>query len=81
MGFIPKSEAPPHYHTYEEAIYIVEGRGVMWADGKEAPVARGACIYLPRQVRHSMRNFEDEPIRLLGVFHPSGSPAARYDDD
>ncbi len=81
IGFIPKSEAPPHYHTYEEAIYIVEGRGVMWADGKEAPVAPGTCIYLPRQVRHSMRNFEDEPIRLLGVFHPSGSPAASYDDD
>jgi mannose-6-phosphate isomerase-like protein (cupin superfamily) len=80
IGFIPKSEAPEHYHTYEEAIYIVEGRGVMWADGKEASVAAGSCIYLPRQVKHSVKNFDDAPIRLMGVFHPSGSPAVRYDD-
>ena len=69
-----------HHHTYEEAIYIIEGRGVMWADGKEAPVAPGTCIYLPRQVKHTMKNFEEAPIRLMGVFHPSGSPATRYDD-
>ncbi|MAM84940.1 MAG: hypothetical protein CL489_04580 [Acidobacteria bacterium] len=80
IGFIPKSEAPVHHHTYEEAIYIIEGRGVMWADGKEAPVAPGTCIYLPRQVKHTMKNFEEAPIRLMGVFHPSGSPATRYDD-
>jgi mannose-6-phosphate isomerase-like protein (cupin superfamily) len=80
IGFIPKSEAPVHYHTYEEAIYIVEGHGVMWADGKEAPVEPGSCIYLPRQVKHSMKNLDDAPIRLMGVFHPSGSPAVRYDD-
>ena len=52
----------------------------MWADGKEAPVAPGTCIYLPRQVKHTMKNFEEAPIRLMGVFHPSGSPATRYDD-
>jgi mannose-6-phosphate isomerase-like protein (cupin superfamily) len=81
MGVIPPSEAPPHYHTYEEAIYIVEGRGVMWADGAEAPVEAGSCIYLPRGVRHSLKNDGDVPIRLLGVFHPAGSPAARYGED
>tara|TARA_B100000745_G_scaffold56822_3_gene33699 strand:- start:128 stop:796 length:669 start_codon:yes stop_codon:yes gene_type:complete len=80
LGHIPKSEAPAHHHTYEEAIYIVEGRGVLWANGKEASVAPGSCIYLPRQVKHSMKNLEDTPIRLMGVFHPSGSPATSYDE-
>ena len=81
MGFIPKSEAPPHSHTYEEALYIVEGSGIMWADGKQEFVGPGTCIYLPRKVSHSLKNFGEVPIRLLGVFHPSGSPAATYDDD
>lgn len=78
LGVIPPSEAPPHYHTYEEAIYILEGSGRMWADGQEAPVYPGSCIYLPRGVSHSMKNDGTRPIRLLGVFHPSGSPAASY---
>ena len=81
IGLIPTSEAPPHYHTYEEALYVVEGRGVMWADGKEDPVEPGTCIYLPRQVSHSLKTLEATPIRLLGVFHPSGSPAVRYGDE
>jgi mannose-6-phosphate isomerase-like protein (cupin superfamily) len=53
----------------------------MWADGKEEPVEPGTCIYLPRQVNHSLKNLEATPIRLLGVFHPSGSPAVRYGDE
>jgi mannose-6-phosphate isomerase-like protein (cupin superfamily) len=78
LGVIPPSEAPPHYHTYEEAIYIIEGHGTFWADGQEAPIGPGSCIYLPRGVPHSTRNTGDVPLRLLGVFHPSGSPAVSY---
>ena len=28
IGCIPPSEAPTHYHIYEEALYIVEGNGI-----------------------------------------------------
>jgi len=78
IGVVPPSEAPPHYHTYEETIYIIEGRGLFWAEGDEAPIGPGSCIYLPRGVSHSTKNTGDVAIRLLGVFHPSGSPAANY---
>ncbi|HXG92463.1 MAG TPA: cupin domain-containing protein [Blastocatellia bacterium] len=80
IGVIPPGRASMHHHTYEEAIYIIEGRGRVWTDGGSAEFEAGASIYLPRGVSHSLENTGATDIRLLGVFHPSGSPAARYDD-
>jgi mannose-6-phosphate isomerase-like protein (cupin superfamily) len=80
VGVIPPGRAPMHHHTYEEAIYILEGEGRVWTEGGVAQFGAGASIYLPRGVSHSLENTGSTNIRLLGVFHPSGSPAARYDD-
>lgn len=32
-------------------------------------------------VLHCLENPGPSPIRLLGVFYPSGSPGAAYEDD
>jgi mannose-6-phosphate isomerase-like protein (cupin superfamily) len=80
VGVIPPGRAPMHHHTYEEAIYILEGEGRVWTEAGGAQFGAGASIYLPRGVTHSLENTGATNIRLLGVFHPSGSPAARYDD-
>jgi mannose-6-phosphate isomerase-like protein (cupin superfamily) len=80
VGVIPPGRSPLHHHTYEEAIYILEGEGRIWTLEGSADFKTGASIYLPRGVSHSLENRGPTNIRLLGVFHPSGSPAARYDD-
>jgi mannose-6-phosphate isomerase-like protein (cupin superfamily) len=80
VGRIPPGRAPMHHHTYEEAIYIIEGEGRLWTAEGDAEFKSGASIYLPRGVSHSLENTGQSIIRLLGVFHPSGSPAARYED-
>ena len=80
IGVIPPGRAPMHRHSYEEAIYIIEGAGRLWTEAGSAEFKPGASIYLPRGVSHSLENTGETNIRLLGVFHPSGSPAARYDD-
>jgi mannose-6-phosphate isomerase-like protein (cupin superfamily) len=80
VGVIPPGRAPMHHHTYEEAIYIIEGQGQIWTEEGSAPFGPGTSIYLPRGVAHSLENTGANDIRLLGVFHPSGSPATRYDD-
>ncbi|HEY7913077.1 MAG TPA: cupin domain-containing protein [Blastocatellia bacterium] len=80
IGVIPPGRAPVHHHTYEEAIYIIEGEGRLWAGGEGARFVAGSSIYLPRGVSHSLENTGQSNIKLLGVFHPSGSPAASYDD-
>jgi mannose-6-phosphate isomerase-like protein (cupin superfamily) len=80
VGVIPPGRAPMHHHTYEEAIYIIEGEGCVHTEDGDAKFKPGSSIYLPRLVRHCLENTGSKSIRLLGVFHPSGSPAARYDD-
>lgn len=81
LGVIPPGRAPMHYHTYEEAIYIIEGEGRVHTESQSADFSAGASIYLPRGVRHSLENTGATAIRLLGAFHPSGSPAVAYEDE
>jgi mannose-6-phosphate isomerase-like protein (cupin superfamily) len=79
-GVIPPGRAPMHHHTYEEAIYIMEGEGRVWTKDGDARFRSGSSIYLPRGVSHCVENTGAGNVRVLGVFHPSGSPAVRYDD-
>jgi mannose-6-phosphate isomerase-like protein (cupin superfamily) len=78
VGAIPPGRAPDHYHEYEEVLCILQGRGLLWAGDRSAPIERGSCIYLPRRQMHCVENTGDTELRLLGVFYPSGSPAVRY---
>ena len=80
IGVIPPGRAPMHHHTYEEATYILEGEGRVWTEDGSAEFGPGTSIYLPRGVSHSLENSGTADVKLLGVFHPSGSPAARYED-
>lgn len=77
VGVIPPGRAPMHSHTYDEVIYVVEGDGVLHLGGRDTPIARGSCIHLPPLVEHCLENTGNEPMRVLGVFHPAGDPASR----
>jgi mannose-6-phosphate isomerase-like protein (cupin superfamily) len=78
VGAIPPGRAPDHFHEYEEVLCILSGSGRMWGGKKSTPIERGSCIYLPRGKMHCVENTGSSELRLLGVFYPSGSPAARY---
>lgn len=81
IGVIPASKAPFHTHPYEEVIYIVEGAGVIHVGDASIPVSAGSSIYLPPELRHCIENPNPQPIRLLGVFCPAGSPASKTSED
>jgi mannose-6-phosphate isomerase-like protein (cupin superfamily) len=80
VGVIPPSRAPIHSHTYDEVIYVVEGRGTLHVDGRTAPIEAGTCIHLPPLVEHCLENAGTASMRVLGVFHPAGDPASRAYD-
>lgn len=80
VGLIPRGKAPFHFHEYEEVIYILQGCGVVHLDKASCEFEAGCSIYFPKGVRHCVENTTDVPIRLLGVFYPSGSPGAAYED-
>jgi mannose-6-phosphate isomerase-like protein (cupin superfamily) len=77
LGVIAPGRAPDHSHVYDEVIYVIEGEGKLHLDGTETAIARGSCIHLPPLVEHCLENSGDGPMRVLGVFHPSGDPASR----
>jgi len=78
-GWIPPSKAPVHYHTYEEGIFILEGRGIVHTEGESCEFAAGCSIYFPIGVRHCVENPGTSTIKLLGAFYPSGSPGEAYE--
>ncbi|HZS56760.1 MAG TPA: cupin domain-containing protein [Bryobacteraceae bacterium] len=78
VGWIPPSAAPFHHHEYEEVIYILAGKGILHVAEESIPFETGSSIYLPVRVPHCLENPGPLAMRVLGVFYPSGSPAAAY---
>jgi mannose-6-phosphate isomerase-like protein (cupin superfamily) len=81
VGYIPATRAPDHFHLYDEVIYVLDGEGVLHADAVHAPVTPGSCIQLPARAVHCLENTGSEPMRVVAVFRPAGSPAAAYYPD
>lgn len=79
IGFIPPSKAPFHCHPYEEAIFILEGAGIVHVEGGTCEFGLATSIYLPIGLRHCLENPSSTPVRLLGAFYPSGSPSQAYE--
>ena len=77
VGTIPPGRAPDHSHVYDEVIYVLSGEGAVHVEGRDVPISRGSCIHLPPLLEHALENESDGPMRVLGVFHPSGDPASR----
>lgn len=77
VGEIPPGRAPDHTHTYDEVVLVLEGEGVLHAGSDDRPLAPGTCVHLPPGMPHCLENTGRTTLRVLGVFHPGGSPAAK----
>jgi mannose-6-phosphate isomerase-like protein (cupin superfamily) len=81
IGIVQPSKAPFHSHPYEELGYIVKGEGVAHVAGHSTRLKPGSCFHLPPEKVHCIENVGPEPMHILGVFHPSDSPANRVYQD
>jgi mannose-6-phosphate isomerase-like protein (cupin superfamily) len=77
VGEIPPGRAPPHSHTYDEVVLVLAGEGMLHAGPADRPLAPGSCVHLPPGQPHCLENTGHTTLRVLGVFHPGGSPAAK----
>lgn len=77
VGLIPPGRAPLHSHTYDEIVYVIEGKGILHMNERESPLGPSSCVHLPPLHEHSLENTGARPMRVLGVFHPAGDPASR----
>ena len=81
IGIVQPSKAPFHSHPYEELGYILQGEGVAHLGGRSVPLRPGSCFHLPPEKVHCIENVGPGPMHILGVFHPSDSPANRVYED
>jgi mannose-6-phosphate isomerase-like protein (cupin superfamily) len=77
VGEIPPGKAPDHSHPYDEVVLILAGHGVAHIGGTEHALAPGTCLHLPPGLLHCLENTGADMLRVLGVFHPADSPAAK----
>ncbi len=77
VGDIPPGRAPEHSHTYDEVVRVLDGSGQIHAGGVVHPLEPGTSVYLPPGTPHCLENTSSGVLRVLGVFHPGGSPGAK----
>ena len=80
IGIVEPCRAPDHSHPYDEVGYIVEGDGIAHIGGEQVPLRAGSCFYLPPGCVHCIENTGPAVMRIMGVFHPAGSPKQRSYD-
>lgn len=80
VGEIPPGRAPDHSHPYDEVVLVLQGQGVAHIGGSEHALTAGSCAHLPPGLVHCLENTGAEQLRVLGVFHPADSPAAKLED-
>lgn len=77
VGEIPPGRAPEHSHPYDEVVLVLRGTGVAHVAGADRELSGGSCLHLPPGQRHCLENTGQQTMRVLGVFHPADSPAAK----
>jgi mannose-6-phosphate isomerase-like protein (cupin superfamily) len=77
VGEIPPGRAPEHSHPYDEVVLVLQGAGVAHVGGVAEELTSGRCLHLPPGLPHCLENTGLHPMRVLGVFHPADSPAAK----
>ena len=59
-----------HVHSFEEALYVLEGELLLEIDARIHRLRRGDYAVIPIGVWHALGNASGEPVRWLGVNTP-----------
>ena len=66
---------PPHIHSEEEYLMVLEGEGTWSVKGEEFPAGAGDVLYAAPWDEHGIRNTGDEPLRFV-VFKWNAKPVS-----
>jgi quercetin dioxygenase-like cupin family protein len=59
-----------HFHSFEEALYVLDGALLLEIDGRVHDLRRGDYALLPIGARHTLANSSGEQVRWLSVSTP-----------
>jgi quercetin dioxygenase-like cupin family protein len=69
-AFQPGGWLQRHFHSFEEALYVLGGELLLELDGHRHRLAAGDFALLPVGTWHALGNAGSEPVRLLSVNTP-----------
>jgi quercetin dioxygenase-like cupin family protein len=71
----------PHVHSFEEALYVLEGELLLDLGGRVHRLLRGDYALIPTALRHALANVGPSPLRLLSLNSPQrlGPASGRRD--
>jgi len=69
--------APHVHHDFDEGIYVLQGT-LLLSFGQDPPIEApaGSFCLAPRGVRHTFRNPDRAPARVLGLWSPGAAGLA-----
>jgi quercetin dioxygenase-like cupin family protein len=70
VAFGPGARLNFHTHTYEQILYVTEGRGIVATKSKEYTVTPGTTVYIPPGEVHWHGADEDAPFAHIAIQKP-----------
>ena len=61
----PGGQTPLHTHTNEHEVFVLEGEGSIWREGKDVAVRHGTAIFVPGGEKHCFKNRGKSAFRFL----------------
>lgn len=61
----PGGNTPLHTHDWEHEVYILSGKGVAVASGKENQVRAGDCVFVDPNIEHQFVNRGNVELKFL----------------
>jgi quercetin dioxygenase-like cupin family protein len=68
----PEGYSPQHSHDWPHINYMLDGSGVLFIDGEEYPVEKGAYAFVPANAEHQFRNTGSSPFRFICIVPKEG---------
>ena len=70
VEFEPGKGTPDHTHDGIELMFVIDGEGTAYEDGKEIKITKNFAMIAPKGVSHKIVNGPDRPMRMLCVYVP-----------
>jgi quercetin dioxygenase-like cupin family protein len=61
----PGGYSPLHSHPWEHEVFILEGEGTVFGNGKENKFKAGDVIFIPPNEKHQFKNTGEKTVKFL----------------
>lgn len=61
----PGGHTPRHSHPWEHEVFILEGKGTVFCDGEQEPLAPGEVVLVPANAEHQFIGAPEVGLRFI----------------